>query len=142
MKTSVPIPKTLLSVTMLTVHCAGSLAVAAEEPAADSQAPLDTIVIVSSRSGNATVLNSVAPVQVVSGTELFETGARTLSEALLSSVPSFNFPTSAPSSNAASFVKGVALRGLATDQTLVLVNGKRRHATAQLNAASGVSMGA
>ncbi|NWM55117.1 TonB-dependent receptor plug domain-containing protein, partial [Escherichia coli] len=65
-----------------------------------------------------------------------------LSEALQRLVPSFNFPTSVPSSNAASFVKGVSLRGLAADETLVLINGKRRHATAQLNAGSGVAKGA
>ena len=81
------------------------------------------MVVIGSRSGEATVLNSAAPVQVVSGADLAQTGARTLSEALQSTVPSFSFPTSAASSNAASFVKGVALRGLAADQTLVLVNG-------------------
>ncbi|MBL8271703.1 TonB-dependent receptor plug domain-containing protein, partial [Steroidobacter sp.] len=112
----------------------------------DGESPLssevDTVVVIGSRSGEATVLNSSAPVQVVSGADLAETGARTLSEALQSTVPSFSFPTSAASSNAASFVKGVALRGLAADQTLVLVNGKRRHASAQLNASTGVTKGA
>jgi iron complex outermembrane receptor protein len=103
---------------------------------------VDTVVVIGSRSGEATVLNSAAPVQVVSGADLAQTGARTLSEALQSTVPSFSFPTSAASSNAASFVKGVALRGLAADQTLVLVNGKRRHASAQLNASTGVTKGA
>lgn len=141
-KSTVSIPKAFLSATVLTVHCTASMTAAAQDQDADAHTPLDTIAIVSSRSGEATVLNSVAPVQVVSGAELFEAGARTLSEALLVSVPSFNFPTSAPSSNAASFVKGVALRGLATDQTLVLINGKRRHATAQLSASSGVTKGA
>lgn len=113
--------------------------------AGNSSVPLsevDTVIVIGSRSGEATVLNSAAPVQVVSGADLAESGARTLSEALQSTVPSFSFPTSAASSNAASFVKGVALRGLAADQTLVLVNGKRRHASAQLNASTGVTKGA
>ncbi|MBB4839986.1 iron complex outermembrane receptor protein [Sphingomonas kyeonggiensis] len=101
----------------------------------------DAIVVVGSRSGNK-ALESSAPVQLVSGEDLQATGARTLSEALQRLVPSFNFPTSVPSSNAASFVKGVSLRGLAADETLVLINGKRRHATAQLNAGSGVAKGA
>lgn len=103
---------------------------------------LDAVVVLGSRSGNTTELESSAPIQVVNGSELRETGSRTLSEALQKSIPSFNFPTSAPSSNAASFVKGVALRGLAADQTLVLINGKRRHATAQLNAGGGTTKGA
>ncbi len=102
----------------------------------------DSIVVVGSRSGNARALESSAPIQVVGGDTLRDTGSRTLSEALQRTVPSFNFPTSVPSSNAASFVKGVSLRGLAADQTLVLINGKRRHATAQLNAGGGTTKGA
>jgi iron complex outermembrane receptor protein len=102
----------------------------------------DSIVVVGSRSGTARALESSAPIQVVSGDNLRDTGSRTLSEALQRTVPSFNFPTSVPSSNAASFVKGVSLRGLAADQTLVLINGKRRHATAQLNAGGGTTKGA
>ncbi len=128
----------------------GAALMATEACAQDSDAgasnvqpsEVDTVVVIGSRSGEATVLNSAAPVQVVSGADLAESGARTLSEALQSTVPSFSFPTSAASSNAASFVKGVALRGLAADQTLVLVNGKRRHASAQLNASTGVTKGA
>ena len=126
---------------MLTMQCVGAMTAVAQEQAEDTQA-LDTIAIIGSRTGEATVLNSAAPIQVVSGRELLETGALTLSEAMLTVVPSFNFPTSAPTSTAANFVKGVALRGLATDQTLVLINGKRRHATAQLNASNSVAKGA
>ncbi len=116
----------------------------AQEPAAPdgSGTELNPIVVVGSRSGQATALEASAPIQVVSGEELSGTGSRTLSEALQKTMPSFHFPTSAPSSNAASFVKGVALRGLAADETLVLVNGKRRHASAQLNASSGATKGA
>lgn len=119
----------------LALHCAGSYA-------EDAESTLDEVVIVGSRSGASTVLKSASPVEVIAGSELVETGARTLSEALQASVPSFRFPTSVPSSNAASFVKGVSLRGLATDQTLVLIDGKRRHATAQLNAGTGTAKGA
>ncbi|MCP5470855.1 MAG: TonB-dependent receptor [Sinobacteraceae bacterium] len=138
-----PTSRWLVPATVL-VLCglAGNPVSAQESSDSGSEAGLDTIVVVGSRAGNATILNSAAPVQVVSSAELLQTGARTLSEALQSTVPSFNFPTSVPSSNAASFVKGVALRGLAADQTLVLVNGKRRHATAQLNAGSGTTKGA
>jgi iron complex outermembrane receptor protein len=113
---------------------------AAPREAADTE--LNPLVVVGSRSGYATALESAAPVQVVSGQELERTGSRTLSEALQKTVPSFNFPTSAPSANAASFVKGVGLRGLAADQTLVMVNGKRRHATAQLSTSAGAVKGA
>ncbi len=102
----------------------------------------NAIVVLGSRSGSAKALESSAPVQVVTAQALQDTGARTLSEALLRTVPSFNFPTSVPSSNAASFVKGASLRGLAADQTLVLIDGKRRHASAQLNAGNTFGRGA
>lgn len=117
------------------------LAAQADNGAAESR-QLDPVVVVGARSGYATALESSAPVQVVSAETLQDSGSLTLSEALQKTIPSFNFPTSTPSSNAASFVKGVALRGLAADQTLVLVNGKRRHASAQLNASSGATKGA
>ncbi len=133
--------------TALAILCTGPITAAAwaQEPAppqTDTEAELNTVVVLGSRTGTATVLNSSAPVHVITSEELKDSGARTLSEALQAKIPSFNFPTSTPNSNAASFVKGVGLRGLATDETLVLINGKRRHATAQLNAGGGVAKGA
>ncbi len=130
----------LLSLACLTAGM--PVAWADDAGAGQDVADLDTVVVLGSRSGYATDLESSAPVQIVRGQTLRETGSTTLSEALQKTIPSFNFPTSVPSSNAASFVKGVALRGLAADQTLVLINGKRRHATAQLNAGGGVAKGA
>jgi len=128
-----------LPAAFLVLNCASAFAESADT---GNESTLDEVVVVGSRSGSATVLKSASPVQVITGSELVESGARTLSEALQATVPSFRFPTSVPSSNAASFVKGVSLRGLATDQTLVLINGKRRHATAQLNAGTGTAKGA
>ena len=126
----------------LSLSLTAANALAQEAASRDNIGDLDAVVVLGSRSGNATELESSAPIQVVSELELRDTGSRTLSEALQKLIPSFNFPTSVPSSNAASFVKGVSLRGLAADQTLVLVNGKRRHATAQLNAGGGTTKGA
>lgn len=113
---------------------------AEERAAAAGEAAEDdgnVIVVVGSRSGNAKALESSAPIQVVGGDELRGSGALNLSEGLQETVPSFHFPTSAPGTSAVHFVKGVSLRGLAADQTLVLIDGKRRHATAQLNPNSG-----
>lgn len=137
------------SIAMLTAGIALAalqLAVASPAFAEDPTPPADddqnAIVVVGSRSGNAKALESSAPIHVVGGQELVDTGAHTLSEALMKTVPSFSFPTSAASSNAASFVKGAALRGLAADETLVLLDGKRRHASAQLNTGNTFGRGA
>ena len=46
--------------------------------------------------------------------------------------PSVNFARAATTATAAN-TKPVTLRGLSPDQTLVLINGKRRHANAVLN---------
>ena len=55
-------------------------------------------------------------------------------------VPSFNFPQ--PSiTDGTDVIRPATLRGLAPDQTLVLVNGKRRHVTALLNINGTVGRG-
>lgn len=105
---------------------------------ADAVPVIDQVVVIGSRSGDNTVFKSTAPIVLIDSKAIQSSGAANLSQALQTLVPSFHFPTSTPSSNAASFVKGISLRGLSTDETLVLINGKRRHATAQLNAAAGV----
>lgn len=102
----------------------------------------NAIVVIGSRAGTANLLKSSAPIQVVGATELRDAGSLNLSEALQRNVPSFHFPTSASGASAVNFVKGVALRGLGADQSLVLIDGKRRHVTAQINPNSGASRGA
>jgi iron complex outermembrane recepter protein len=55
-------------------------------------------------------------------------------------VPSFNFPQ--PSiTDGTDVIRPATLRGLGPDQTLVLVNGKRRHTTALLNINGSVGRG-
>ncbi|MCU1722683.1 TonB-dependent receptor plug domain-containing protein [Pseudomonas sp. 5P_5.1_Bac1] len=116
----------------------GSLAVPvvqAQEPATGNGAKsdkLDTVVVVGTRRSDVTALESAAPVDVLSAERLEETGAKDLSGALTALSPSFSFPQSPQGAFAGSIAQGASLRGLASDQVLVLVNGKRRHSSANI----------
>jgi len=120
----------------------GSLAVpvvAAEtQPAANSD-PLDTVVVLGTRRSDLTALESAAPIDVLSAEQLEETGASDLSGALTALSPSFTYPQSPQGAFAGSIAQGASLRGLASDQVLVLVNGKRRHTSANVTRQSLVN---
>ena len=111
-----------------------------DKQAAALASRLDTVVVVGTRSRDTTVLTSTAPVDVIGGEELTKTGATTLNQALWQLVPSFNFPQNQPTTRGQN-PKGASLRGLSTDQTLVLVNGKRRHASSIVQISSGLGLG-
>ncbi|MGY2183875.1 TonB-dependent receptor domain-containing protein [Pseudomonas agarici] len=107
-------------------------------PASEAAAPtLDRIVALGTRRNDATALTSAAPVDVLTSEELKQTGATSLNQALFQLLPSFNYPQN-QSATRGQNPKGASLRGLAPDQTLVLINGKRRHASAVVNISGGV----
>ena len=92
----------------------------------------EQIVITGTRSSNRTVANSPVPVDVISAQAISNTGQTETNKILNQLVPSFNFPQ--PSiADGSDVLRPASLRGLAPDQTLVLVNGKRRHVSALLN---------
>ncbi|MCP2020750.1 UNVERIFIED_ORG: iron complex outermembrane receptor protein [Pseudomonas reinekei] len=120
----------------------GSLAVpvvAAETQPAASSDPLDTVVVLGTRRSDLTALESAAPIDVLSAEQLEETGASDLSGALTALSPSFTYPQSPQGAFAGSIAQGASLRGLASDQVLVLVNGKRRHTSANVTRQSLVN---
>ena len=98
------------------------------------------IVITGTRAANRTVANSPVPVDVISAEAIKNTGQTETNRILNQLVPSFNFPQ--PSINdGTDAVRPATLRGLGPDQTLVLVNGKRRHVSALLNINGTVGRG-
>ncbi|WAF83247.1 TonB-dependent receptor [Metapseudomonas otitidis] len=109
----------------------GHAAESSTGPAANGER-LGTVVVVGTRRSDLTALESAAPVDVLSGEQLQETGAQDLSGALTALSPSFSFPQSPQGAFAGSIAQGASLRGLASDQVLVLVNGKRRHTSANV----------
>jgi iron complex outermembrane receptor protein len=97
-------------------------------------ATLDTVIVTGSRVGGRTVKSSEAPIDIISGEEVQKASKTDLLEALQVLVPSLTLPSQPSNGLASRVVRGAYLRGLSPGHTLVLVNGKRRHATASVGA--------
>ena len=90
-------------------------------------------VAVGTRRSDRTALESSVPVDVVEMSELVRTVPQTdLTQLLQYTVAAFN-STRQTGAGGSDHVDPASLRGLGTDQMLVLVNGKRRHTTALVN---------
>ena len=109
---------------------------AADDPA------LEEVVVVGTRTAGRNVDESLAPIDVVLPDAIRRSAAvpGEAGAALQALVPSFNLPRQS-NSNFADVVRPAQLRGLSPDQTLVLVNGKRRHGTATLTTESKLGKG-
>ncbi len=88
--------------------------------------PEQKMVILGSRAAPRSIGDSPVPVDVISGDELVKNGGQDMIAMLASVVPSFNV-NSQPIADAATLIRPANLRGLPPDNTLILVNGKRRH---------------
>jgi iron complex outermembrane receptor protein len=99
------------------------------EPAAGE---MQAVVVTGTRSLNRRTLETESPVDVISSKELLSTGSNELATVLSRLLPSMNFPRPV-GADASDAVRPAQLRGLSPDQTLVLVNGKRRHASSVVN---------
>jgi iron complex outermembrane receptor protein len=115
---------------------------AAPDDVAEQAVPSEeTIVVTGTRSAGRTVENSPVPVDVLSAAAITEGGQVETNKILNKLVPSFNFPQPAIS-DGSDALRPATLRGLSPDQTLVLVNGKRRHVSALLNINGTIGRGA
>ena len=110
--------------------------------AADSTADEtpDDIVVTGSRGRPRTITDSSAPIDVLSGQEIQSQARPGVLAALNQLVPSFSVPARA-GGGTASIIQTGGLRGLNPDQTLILVNGKRRHKSTLINAVSSLYKG-
>ena len=109
-----------------------ALAAAATAAATDSSATegLEEVIVTGTRETGVRAVDSAAPIQVVSAESLKASGGSDLMSALAQVVPSlqmqaFGFDMSGQTLQA-------RLRGVSPNDVLVLVNGKRRHTTANL----------
>nr|WP_262894851.1 TonB-dependent receptor [Hymenobacter guriensis] len=91
------------------------------------------VVAVGTRRSDRTALESAVPIDIIDMRTLSATVPQTdMTQILQYAVPSFN-STRQTSAGGSDHVDPASLRGLGTDQMLVLVNGKRRHTTALIN---------
>ncbi len=87
-----------------------------------------------------TPVHSTTPVTVVSGAELARTGQSNVMQALAQLSPAITSPA-VPGIGGNAFTQTMQLRGLSADQTLILINGHRRHIGANFNANAGPNWG-
>jgi iron complex outermembrane recepter protein len=114
----------------------------AQTQAAPSAADLDeeTIIVTGTRRQDRTLADSPVPVDVIGDEALTDTGYTETNRILNQLVPSFNFPQPSLTDGTDS-LRPATLRGLAPDQVLVLVNGKRRHSSSLINLNGSVGRG-
>ncbi len=128
---------TFLAVPAFAQDAATDAAAAADETAEDEGTG---IVVIGTRRTDRTVADSPVPVDVITADQLTQSGFTETNRLLNEQVPSFNFPQ--PSiTDGTDVVRPATLRGLSPDQTLVLINGKRRHSSSLLNINGSVGRG-
>lgn len=94
---------------------------------------LSQVQIVGSRSLNRSPTETPAPIDIINVREVTaKTGQLDLNQLLQYVAPSFN-SNRQTGSDGADHVDPASLRGLGPDQTLVLINGKRRHQSSLVN---------
>ncbi|MGB0989039.1 MAG: TonB-dependent receptor plug domain-containing protein, partial [Pseudoalteromonas spongiae] len=101
-------------------------ALAEENNTEEVKKDVEKIAVVGTRSAPRSIADSPVPIDIIGGDDLEKHGSSDMLELLVSQVPSFNVRQQ-PISDAATLIRPVNLRGLSSDSTLVLVNGKRRH---------------
>jgi hypothetical protein len=108
-------------------HAADATPVTAPDVASD--------IIVTGTRTTGTAADSAAPIQLLSSSSFQNVGQQDLTQILAQSLPSLNFQ--AFGGDTANLTLTAALRGLSPNDTLVLINGKRRHFTANLAVLGG-----
>ncbi len=123
-----PIAATLIATSYLPV----SYAQDAEQNKVMDDQETEQILILGTRRPGRSVVQSNVPVDLIDEDTLNAGGFNDISRQLQNVVPSFNFYQ--PSLvDGTEHIKPASLRGLAPDQTLVLLNGRRFHTSALLN---------
>ena len=139
-------PRTLLSLAVAAAMT--TLAIPAQVNAQDSSA-LEEVIVTGTRSQKArSASDSPVPVDVLNAEEFNSFGNNAdITDNLKTLIPSY---TATPATgDGSAFIRPTSLRGMAPDQTLILVNGKRRHRSALVqffapaagNGAHGVDIG-
>ena len=96
----------------------------------------EQIAVVGSRAAPRSVADSAVPIDIISDDEFKQQGATDMVSMMQTVVPSFNV-NDQPINDASTLVRPANLRGMASDHTLVLVNGKRRHRSAVITFLGG-----
>ena len=101
---------------------------------------IEQIIVTGTRVAGRSVSDTAVPIDIISAESLTRAGSTELNQVLSTALPSFNFPRPGLS-DGTDTVRPATLRGLGPDQSLVLVNSKRRHSAALVNVNGTVGRG-
>lgn len=93
---------------------------------------LNTVVATGTRQAGLSPTESISPIDVFDGALIQNQSSVSMTDTLTKVVPSLNTQRF-PIADGTAFVRPVSLRNLSPDQTLVMVNGVRRHRSALVN---------
>ncbi|MFT4197591.1 MAG: TonB-dependent receptor [Pseudoxanthomonas sp.] len=129
--------RTSLSAASLMILAGGFSTHALAQSDSSDAKTLDAVSVISTgtRKSNMAVTDSPAPIQLISPEKLASTAAPDLQNAIANQVPSYN--VNQVGSDMGSQTLTASLRGLSPNHTLILVNGKRLHNTANVSASDG-----
>ncbi|WP_459774064.1 TonB-dependent receptor plug domain-containing protein [Asaia astilbis] len=99
----------------------------------------EAIIVTGTREIGKKARDAIAPLDVISHKQIAATGQGTLRDALALLLPSLTTPTAG--FDAGAMTDTISLRGLNPNETLVLVDGKRRHNTANIYSNPGPQQG-
>ncbi|MEH6911530.1 MAG: TonB-dependent receptor [Oceanicoccus sp.] len=101
---------------------------------------IEEVVTIGTRTKGRSAEDLPVPVDVLSAEAMANTGHTEVGRMLQSLAPSFNFSSSSIS-DGSDALRPATLRGLGPDQTLVLINGKRRHQASLIHINTSVGRG-
>ena len=141
MRRNIKLQAAIAALTAMGTVTASSVALAQGTEAGGRQLrALEEVVVTGTRVANRTNLDTTSPVDVITSESLRQSGTTELNQALSLVVPSYNFPRPGLA-DGTDTIRPATLRGLSPDQTLVLVNSKRRHSASLVNVNGTVGRG-
>jgi iron complex outermembrane receptor protein len=123
-----------------TIQAEAGAALSRDFPLTREPLALQELAVVGTRAAERTSTEAPVPVDVLTAAEIKQTGRTETAQIIQALAPSFNFPR-ATISDGTDHTRPATLRGLAPDQVLVLVNGKRRHMSALINVNGSIGRG-
>ena len=117
-----------------------TLALVHDNAVAQDEEVIEEIVTIGTRAPGRVSADLAVAVDTLSADEMAATGQTEVGRMLQSLAPSFNFSSSSIS-DGTDALRPATLRGLGPDQTLVLVNGKRRHQASLIHINNSVGRG-
>ncbi len=122
-----------------TLAAGGAPGAWAQAASADGSS-LEEVIVTGTRRTDRTTTDSASPIDIISGTELRTQPAANMLDVVKNVVPSF-FVGQNTISDASTFVRAPSLRGLPSDQVLVMLNGKRFNRSALVQVYNGGDTG-